>query len=402
MSKKAFMAAIIILAYLVSLVSGMQAVKVARANPIPWCFNPQMTVTIQSPVSGANCALPLLVSFTAQGDWQFSVSDNVTQDYLRSFFYVLDGQDMRHSGLRFAGTKTTEIYGDPVYSYNFSGQANLTDITDGLHSITVYYGAVNSAALIGSPSKNIVYNPSWQATSQFYVKIETPTPSPTPTPAPTNTLSISPSNSPTQEPTLNHSPKSRVLKNFIGTMDSYFFYGGIYAYTFNLSMSVETESNGEWVVGNSYQITWQISIVNFSPEAIQEPSNLSLTFHDPFVGSISGTQRTIFRQTPVTIGQDGFLKVEFTPDKPVNQADVQTTLLRDQNYSSQEQFKNAHWDQNFDIWMNIVDSLVTLPPVTASPIPSSSVPEFSTWIILPLAMISVLLAVLVSKRIRKF
>jgi hypothetical protein len=194
MDKKTFVAAIILLSFLVSLVAGMQAVKVAKANPIPWAFNPQMTVTIQSPVSGANCALPLLVSFKAQGDWQFSVSDNVTQAYLRSFFYVLDGQDMSTSGQRFAGTKTTEIIGDPVYSHSFIGEANLTEITDGLHSITVYYGAVNNASLIGTPSEWIVYNHnlSWQATSQFYVDSAL-TPSPT--------ITITPSPSPSQIPT---------------------------------------------------------------------------------------------------------------------------------------------------------------------------------------------------------
>ena len=204
MSKKTFMAAIIIIAFLISLVAGMQAVKVAQANPIPWAFDPQMTVTIQSPASGANCALPLLVSFTAQGDGQFSVSDNVTQDYPRSFFYVLDGQNMITQGLRFEGTKTTEIFGDPVYKYSFSGQANLTDLTDGFHSITVYYGAVNSIDLIGSPSEWIVYNHnlSWQATSQFYVKIETPAPTPSPSPTP----SITPSPTPTPSPSLTPSP----------------------------------------------------------------------------------------------------------------------------------------------------------------------------------------------------
>ena len=179
-------------------------------------------------------------------------------------------------------------------------------------------------------------------------------------------------------------------------MDSYFFYGGIYAFTYNVSMFVETESNGEWVVDNSYQITWRISIINFSPTAIQQPNNLSLTFHDPVV-EISGNPITIINQTSVNIGQDGLLKVEFTPNKPINQADVRTILLEDEKYSSQEQFKNGHWDQNFDIWINIVDSLITLPPVTVSPMPSPSVPEFPTWIILPLVLITSLSAILLIK-----
>ncbi len=221
-------------------------------------------------------------------------------------------------------------------------------------------------------------------------------------PATVSMSSVSESPSPT--PSQNQSPAPiqipRIMKNFSGTMDSYFFHGGIYAYTYNVSMSVETESNGEWVVDNSYQITWRISIVNFSPNAIQQPSNLSLIFHDPAVG-ISGNLRTIINQTSVTIGQDGFLKVEFTPDKAVNEADVRTTLLENENYSSQEQFKNGYWDQNFDIWINIVNSLATSPPVTASLMPSPTISEFPTWIILTPAMITILFAVLVSKRKRK-
>lgn len=113
-------------------------------------------------------------------------------------------------------------------------------------------------------------------------------------------------------PTSVNAQTPRIMKNFSGTMDSYFLHGGIYAYTYNVNISVETESNSEWVVNNSYQITWQISIVNFSFDAIKEPSNLSLTFHDPAV-EISGNLRTIINQTSVTIGQDGLLKVEFTP-----------------------------------------------------------------------------------------
>ena len=220
MDRKAFIAALSTLLFLISLLIGMQAVGTAKANPIPWCFNPQMTANIQSPVNGANCALPVLVSFTAQGDWQFSVSDNLTQAYLRSFFHVLDGQDMRTSGQRLAGTKTTEIYGDPVYKYNFSGQANLTDITDGLHSITVYYGAVNNASLIGSPSERVVYNPSWAATSQFYVDSKlTSTPTTEPTPSPI--LSPTPLPFPTRRPVLEVIDVI-TLRNFGG------FYGAAY------------------------------------------------------------------------------------------------------------------------------------------------------------------------------
>jgi len=204
MGTKAVIAAITISLFLISLV-GMQDAKVAMANPIPWFPNPQMTVTVQSPVNGSSFALPVFVNFTAQGDLQFSVSDNITQQWVRSFFYVLDGQNMQNSALRFAGTKTTEIQGDPVYKYNFSGQAYLTNLSDGPHSITVYYGAVNSIGYVGTPNENIYYNPKWQATAQFYVD-STITPSPTLAPAPAHTPSPSPTSSPSPSPTPTANP----------------------------------------------------------------------------------------------------------------------------------------------------------------------------------------------------
>jgi hypothetical protein len=181
--KKA-LALILISALLFSVLTGVWLVNLAEANPIPWCFNPVMTITIQSPENETINSLPVSVSFTSQGDWQFSVSDDSTQSWVRSFFYVLDGQDMGTSGVRFASTKTTTISEQGSrYSYNFNGQAYLTNLTDGPHSITVYYGAVNNISYVGSPQESIFYNTAWQATSQFYVHSKlAPSPAPTPTP----------------------------------------------------------------------------------------------------------------------------------------------------------------------------------------------------------------------------
>ncbi len=167
------------------IVSSLQTVEVAKANPIPWAFNPQMTVTVLSPENNTINSLPILVSFTSKGDQQFSVSDNTTAEWVRSFFYILDGQDMRSMGVRFEGTKTTP-------DNHFTGQAYIENLTDGFHTITVYYGAVNSINLIGSLQEQIVYNTKWQATAQFYVNIKLD-PSPTPTNFETNSPSPKPS-----------------------------------------------------------------------------------------------------------------------------------------------------------------------------------------------------------------
>jgi hypothetical protein len=89
-------------------------------------------------------------------------------------------------GMRFEGTNTSTIYENGIKSgFHFEGQAYLTNLADGSHNITVYYGAVNKISYVGTPQERIYYNPSWQATSQFYVDSKlalglTLTPSPTP------------------------------------------------------------------------------------------------------------------------------------------------------------------------------------------------------------------------------
>ena len=196
MIKKSFVAIITISLFVVLISSAMQ-VEVADANPIPWCFNPQMTVTIQSPENGTTNSLSVQVSFTSQGDQQFSVSDDLTKEWVRSFFYVLDGQDMRTMGARFADTKTTTVSEQgSKFRYIFTGQAYLTDLTDGSHTLTVYYGAVNKISYVGTSQESIWYNSAWQANSNFYVDNKL-SPSPTNTPTPT----LSPADIPTQNPT---------------------------------------------------------------------------------------------------------------------------------------------------------------------------------------------------------
>ncbi len=109
MPKKILATTIILATILASAVSTL-GVEVVDANPLPWAFNPQMTVSILSPQNGTISSLPVLVSFTSKADNQFSVSDDTSEEWVRSFFYVLDGQDMKTMGMRFEGTNATTIY----------------------------------------------------------------------------------------------------------------------------------------------------------------------------------------------------------------------------------------------------------------------------------------------------
>jgi hypothetical protein len=191
--------AVFVVIFAFSILIGMQVVQVADANPLPWFPNPQMTVSIQSPTNGTISSLPVLVSFTSKGDNQFSVSDDTSAQEVRSFFYVLDGQDMTTKGMRFEGTNTTTIYENGTREgFRFDGQAYLTKLADGPHNLTVYYGAVNKIGYVGTPQERIYYNPTWQATAQFYVDSTlAPGLTLTPTPIP---------NSTTLMPTVNTGP----------------------------------------------------------------------------------------------------------------------------------------------------------------------------------------------------
>ena len=84
--------------FAVSMLIGILVVEVVDANPLPWAFNPQMTVSILSPQNGTINSLPVLLEFTSLGDGQFTVSDDTTEEWVRSFFYVIDGQNMKTSG----------------------------------------------------------------------------------------------------------------------------------------------------------------------------------------------------------------------------------------------------------------------------------------------------------------
>jgi hypothetical protein len=165
-------ALVLAFALLLSIVATIQVVKVAEANPLPpsW-MNPKMDITIQSPLNETDNALPVFVNFTAlcSGEFFISSDDPSHEDWINAFFYVLDGQDMSSSGTNFTEIQLTATHPDGDHFYEYCGQAYLTNLTDGSHSITVYWGVLVN---VGTPAEFIVYDESWSATSQFNVGTE--------------------------------------------------------------------------------------------------------------------------------------------------------------------------------------------------------------------------------------
>jgi hypothetical protein len=125
MTKKTFIATIIITALLIIQVAGLQVVWVLKANPISW-FHPRIDVTIQSPREGAHIALPILINLTVRSNFEITLSNS------NSFFYVLDNQNVDSSGIRFTEVQSAGLNG-------FSMQTNLTNLNAGKHNIIIYY-----------------------------------------------------------------------------------------------------------------------------------------------------------------------------------------------------------------------------------------------------------------------
>jgi hypothetical protein len=185
LDKKAVILAIGISLVLLSLIGNIGS-NVTKANPLPpsW-MNPQMTVTIESPANGSANSLPVLVNFTAQCTWQFLLGqtfpNDPSQDWIREFYYVIDNQNMSSQGINFTQIQRVNV-SDPIYYFNYFGQAYLSNLTEGSHTVTIYWGVLVN---VGTPSQFIVYNSTWSATAQFYVD-STISPSSTPaqTPSP--------------------------------------------------------------------------------------------------------------------------------------------------------------------------------------------------------------------------
>ena len=199
MGKRAIIASLI----LVSLLIGLQAVEVTNANPLPpsW-MNPQMTIGIQSPLplqTMRTYGLPILLNFTAECSWEFALVNtppaSPSQDWIRAFYYVLDGQDMSSAGVNFTQIQTVTNANDSDHYFDYCGQAIVANLSNGDHNVTIYWGVLVN---VGTPYQQIVFNPSWSASSQFYVDSTFPSnsPSPTPNPCPSPSASYSPTPSP--------------------------------------------------------------------------------------------------------------------------------------------------------------------------------------------------------------
>jgi hypothetical protein len=190
MSKKTFMATIIVLAFLISLVAGMFVFKVAEANPVPIMpptspVTEPPIITIQAPSDTTYYSDNVQLNFTITGCDHGLVSpyDNPNFYHLSSVSFILDGQT---NYLNFSEAQDVQQF-----------STVLTGLTSGNHNVTINVVAKSLYATnvisLGNNSFRYTENDYYPRASQSidFVVGETPTHS-TPSPIPTQSISPSP------------------------------------------------------------------------------------------------------------------------------------------------------------------------------------------------------------------
>jgi hypothetical protein len=128
MSKKTFMAKIIITAFLISLVSGMQAVKVAKADPFLFGVP---SLIVNSPPCNPYLAVKPTVGFS----FDYYVSKNLTQ--IDHFTYSLDENANSTLACSVSDFIDSRNYTQTMYSH-YSVSKTLENLSNGNHSVTFY------------------------------------------------------------------------------------------------------------------------------------------------------------------------------------------------------------------------------------------------------------------------
>jgi hypothetical protein len=159
---KKLLATTIILATILALVIGIQAVEVADANPLPPPYVGGIAITIQSPSNSSSfssSSIPVVFNATANSFFYLSEAKQDKSTYWNGdFFYVLDGKNMTNQGIKIENVQMRE---DDSLRHIFTGQFYITNLAEGYHTITIYWGVQLSSSRI--------LNASYLSqTSQFY------------------------------------------------------------------------------------------------------------------------------------------------------------------------------------------------------------------------------------------
>jgi hypothetical protein len=158
MSKKTFMAAIIVTTFLVSTVIGIQVVKVAKANPIPWLPTPNLeepTLVIETPQNYTTYdGNSIILSFTVKEPDSWNAV-HIVVPYVGEMYSIDSYLDGAHYRSYYIGSNNFPSFSDKL-NVSTSG-VHLLNIT--VLSYTFYSGPLysNSSIAFGNSSSGIVY-----------------------------------------------------------------------------------------------------------------------------------------------------------------------------------------------------------------------------------------------------
>ncbi len=152
--KKVFLAGIIVFELLGLLVIGIQAIKVANANPYPEFYN---RLTIDQPLNITYFEKTLVVNFTVE-------FVGFLHEY--NYFCVLDGEKLTILNLTSIMYKTFPT-NPMIYNETLVGNFTLSNLSASTHNLTVYQSRMNSPGIVPA---NFSYN------VQFTVLDKAPSP----------------------------------------------------------------------------------------------------------------------------------------------------------------------------------------------------------------------------------
>lgn len=164
-----------VLLILLSLV-GAQAEDVVNANPFPPFLKGAMEINIQFPSNAINYSYSSNhVVFNANASNIFYLSNanqSGNQNYSGDFFYILDGGDRTFSGTKIENVQMNTTSGRHI----FTGQFYLTNLPEGYHTLTIYWGVRADNGRIQSTEKlsgisHFYYSPQFPTQDIFLIVV---------------------------------------------------------------------------------------------------------------------------------------------------------------------------------------------------------------------------------------
>ena len=145
--------------------------------------------------------------------------------------------------------------------------------------------------------------------------------------------------------------------------------------TINVTGTVQTEANGNWIANNAYEVNWTITITYLN-QSIYNNNDFSIEFYNPQNPIYSNLiQNVVVSDTTVTPQKSGTLSMTFKPESAITGFKLDSAFAL-KVYDKENIVTSGSWLQSYNnppIPINIVSSQ------QANPTPT--VPELATLVL---------------------